>query len=183
MSEEKVDSKIQRIKELQVEFQQAEQKFGGRSSESLSIMHRLAIAYWEAKLYDESKVVLQEAYEQRKALLGDSHLDTLTSMKYLATLLHKLGQRKEAWYKLEVCHSKCKADLGEDHPLTAEVSLMLSTYSRGSGGDGKDREKDTINKKPMSKKMFIKLVLLGLMLLVIGYMLVLRLSKSMEKPT
>lgn len=189
MSVDKDSEKLKRIKSLQSDFQDAEHKFGVRSSESLSIMHSLGIAYWEAKLYDESKAVLQEAYEQRKALLGDSHLDTLTSMKYLSTLLHKLGERKEAWFTLEICYSKCKASLGEDHPLTDEVGLMLSTYSNGAasagpapvGANKKDPDENSAKTKPMSKKMFIKLILLGLMLMVIGYMLAIRYSKSFEK--
>eukprot|EP01031_Cornospumella_fuschlensis_P030312 gene30312-36626_t len=172
---------MERIKSLQAEFQKSEQKTSGRSAESLSIMHTLGMAYWEAKLYEESKVVLQEAYEQRKALLGDAHVDTLTSMKCLATLQHKLGERKEAWFKLEVCHSKCKSELGEDHPLTAEVGLMLSTFSGSSSQKAKVSDEDKEITKPMSKKMLIKLILLGIMLMIIGYMIALRLSKSFEK--
>ncbi|MGC5310977.1 tetratricopeptide repeat protein, partial [Micromonospora zamorensis] len=83
--------------------------------------------------YAQSEREICEVLAVETRLLGDEHVDTLTSRQALASLLHSRGQLDEAETELRVVLAARNAVQGEDHPHTLSTRYALAGLLRDRG--------------------------------------------------
>ncbi|KAJ7143885.1 P-loop containing nucleoside triphosphate hydrolase protein, partial [Mycena epipterygia] len=88
------------------------------------------IYLWGEKL-KQAEELQAGAFQKRRHLLGEDHLDTLEAMFWLAQIYRSLGKFKEA-EQLEVVVLKQRRNiLGDNHPATLDVMENLAvTYNK-----------------------------------------------------
>jgi len=101
-----------------------------------------AIYFDECGLYRKAASMHKQTWDQRKAVLGEEHPDTLTSMANLAATYRKQGRWKEA-EELEVGVMKTtKRELGKEHPdtLSSMANLALTYWNQGCWKEAEELE-------------------------------------------
>jgi len=79
--------------------------------------------------YGEAEASFEKVFETRRRVLGEEHLDTLTSMANLALTFWNQGRWKEAEELFVRVMETRKRVLGEEHPDTlSSVANLASTY-------------------------------------------------------
>jgi len=105
-----------------------------------------AIYVNECGLYQKAAIMYKRTWDQKRALLGEEHPKTLSSMANLASTYCNLGRWKEA-EELEIIVMKTrKRELGEEHPQTLIIMANLaSTY----WNQGRWKEAEELDMKVM----------------------------------
>ena len=79
--------------------------------------------------FEESRLLLSEALETRRATLGEEHADTLTSNNNLASLLKAMGDVQPAEVMLRNTLATRRRVLGDAHPDTlTSINNLASLY-------------------------------------------------------
>ncbi|MHC4092975.1 MAG: tetratricopeptide repeat protein, partial [Planctomycetota bacterium] len=114
---------------LQVLGQAAEtigEEFEGKPLIEARLRHTIGETYRALGEYGPAELHLERALEIRRRLLGEEHLDTLTSMNSLGLLYRKQGRYDEAEVlQLQALEIR-KRVLGEEHPDTLRSMMGLA---------------------------------------------------------
>ena len=104
-------------------------QYGLLNSTLLDASTRAATYVNACGLYQKAANMCKRTWDQRKALLGEEHLDTLASMANLALTYQNQGRWTEA-EKLGIRVSETRQRvLGEEHPKTLiSIGNLASTY-------------------------------------------------------
>ena len=105
------------------------EQYGLHSATLLDASTWAAIYFDECGLYQKAASMHAQTWDQKKAVLGEEHPDTLNSMANLASTYRNQGRWKEA-EELEVgVMETTKRVLGEEHPSTlSSMANLASTY-------------------------------------------------------
>jgi serine/threonine protein kinase len=108
-------------------------KFDGLPLVEASIRQTIGDTYVDLGLYSEAQSQLKRALELRTRVLGDEHLDTLTSMHKLGLLDWYQGKYAPAEPLLTKVLEVRRRVLGQEHPDTASAmnDLALVDWYRG----------------------------------------------------
>ena len=110
---------------------------GLRNATLLNASTWAAIYFDECGLYPKAANMHKRTWDQKKAVLGEEHPDTLTSMANLASTYWNQGRWKEA-EELEVgVMETTKRVLGEEHPHTLTSMANLAFTWKGQGQNAK----------------------------------------------
>ncbi len=101
----------------------------------MSLDH-MAICYGNIGNYEKELEYSKKCYELRKVILGEEHLDTLTSLSNLALSYGDIGNYEKALEYNKKCYELRMNILGEDHPDTL-TSLSNLAFSYGEVGNNK----------------------------------------------
>ncbi len=82
----------------------------------LAVQHDQARLWYDQGRFRDAELLLRDVVEQRSAVLGDDHRDTLTSRHYLARVLRDRGQLPEAEALLAATLDARTRVLGAAHP-------------------------------------------------------------------
>jgi len=109
------------------------EQYGLRNATLLNASTWAAIYFEECGLYQKAASMHAQTWDQKKAVLGEEHPDTLTSMANLASTYRKQGRWKEAEELGVGVIETMKRVLGEEHPdtLTSMANLALTYLNQG----------------------------------------------------
>ncbi len=109
------------------------EQYGLHSATLLDASTWAAIYFDECGLYQKAASMHAQTWDQKKAVLGEEHPDTLNSMANLASTYRNQGRWKEA-EELEVgVMETTKRVLGEEHPDTLISMANLAATYRNQG--------------------------------------------------
>jgi hypothetical protein len=99
----------------------------------LSVAKNIAFVYTEQGKWKQAEALQMLVMEKTKHLLGEEHLDTLSSMENLAATYRHQGKWKEAEVLEVLVIEKRKHLLGEEHPdtLSSMASLAAIYWEQG----------------------------------------------------
>ena len=98
-----------------------EQKLGREHPDTLSVRHRLAVAYRSAGRPDIAIAMLEVALASRERVLGADHPDTMRTRSELASAYRKGGQVARAVQLVEQILVTRERLLGAEHPRTLKA--------------------------------------------------------------
>jgi tetratricopeptide (TPR) repeat protein len=94
----------------------------------------MGLTYHGLGRVEEARAQLQEAYDIRRRLLGEDHVDTIAAAQYLSAAYVALGQHAAAQELLEGALERCRRVLGAEHPRTlatmSDLGLLYSNTQR-----------------------------------------------------
>jgi non-specific serine/threonine protein kinase/serine/threonine-protein kinase len=102
-----------------------EGRFPTQPAVEASIRQTISEAYFDLGLYPESRRQSDRALDLRRRVLGDKHLETLTTMFTLASILSELGQVGEAESLFSRVLEARQRRLGEDDADTLKTAGKL----------------------------------------------------------
>jgi len=123
------------------------EQYGLHSATLLDASTWAAIYFDECGLYQKAASMHAQTWDQKKAVLGEEHPDTLNSMANLASTYRNQGRWKEA-EELDVGVMKTrKRVLGEEHPrtLTSMANLAFTWKAQGRNAKAIKLMKECIN--------------------------------------
>ncbi|ORY18336.1 hypothetical protein BCR34DRAFT_670856 [Clohesyomyces aquaticus] len=106
----------------------------------IDLAWKCAMALLSDGRYNEAEELFVQVMQTRKRVLGEEHLDTLTSMANLASTFWNQGRWKEAEaLEAQVMETR-KRVLGEEHPdtLTSMANLALTYRNQGRWKEAKE---------------------------------------------
>jgi tetratricopeptide (TPR) repeat protein len=103
------------------------------ATETLGAVNNLGTALFRARDYVASIDLFREAFEGRKAILGDGHPATLAALGNLASALHLGGDLEGARLLYEATLTARRRILGPDHPATLETACNISNLLEDQG--------------------------------------------------
>jgi len=95
--------------------------------------HNLALCYRETGRAPEAVPLLEQVVELRKAKIGPTHPDTLSTLNALAATYSEVGRVDEAIPLLEETVVTSKQKLGPDHPTTLATMNNLGLAYNSTG--------------------------------------------------
>lgn len=96
--------------------------FGPHHARTLAVVHRLAIALWQADDVEGAATLLSQALYCLTSTFGANHAATLTAKGDLSAILFELGHDEKAEaLELEALES-ARAHLGKTHPVTCVLA-------------------------------------------------------------
>ncbi|MBD3869289.1 MAG: serine/threonine protein kinase [Acidobacteria bacterium] len=98
-----------------------------------TLMRTMGEVYYNLGLYGESERLLERALEQRRALLGDDHLDTLAAVQALAQLYEDQGKSAEAEQLLADALERSLRLVGPDARVTINIRAQLAGVYQDQG--------------------------------------------------
>lgn len=97
------------------------------------MLQRLATTMHTLGLHKAAMPVLHDAYDVRRAHLGEDHPDTLQSMQALGSLHSVLGEYEQACSMLEDALERSRRTLGPEHRATLRIGTTLGGALRRMG--------------------------------------------------
>jgi len=115
---------------------------GLRNATLLNASTWAAIYFDECGLYPKAANMHKRTWDQKKAVLGEEHPDTLTSMANLASTYSNQGRWKEAEELGVGVMKTTKRVLGEEHPdtLTSMANLASTYWNQGRWKEAEELE-------------------------------------------
>ncbi len=95
-------------------------------AQRLAAMDNLGVTLGSWRQYEASMKIHREALSGRCILLGETHLDTLTTKSNLAMALLDLGELEEADTLMQEVYSQRRQQLGKEHPWTLWALCYLA---------------------------------------------------------
>jgi tetratricopeptide (TPR) repeat protein len=110
-------------------YETLRKKHGVGMHETLVAMNNYGHVLKSCRKYDMAEIILRECWQVRYQLLGEDHLETLSTLTLLASTLIKLNKTKEAKPMLVLGLSKFSDLLGVDHPRSQRCKNLLETLA------------------------------------------------------
>jgi serine/threonine-protein kinase len=95
-----------------------------------ALLDTIGNVYRQRGLYSRAEPLLQQALEERRAALGEDHLDTARSLLHMGELRREQGRPAEAETLLRGALGALERVLGAQHPDTAETLEALGVALR-----------------------------------------------------
>jgi tetratricopeptide (TPR) repeat protein len=114
-------------------FRLREQELGRHDSETLTSMHNLATAQFEAGQFREAIPLLEEAAPLLEAHWGRDSRVTINVLKNLSVVYKGVGRLTEAVPLMEDSFQRSQRAEGPDSPLTLQVMISLATLYGEAG--------------------------------------------------
>jgi eukaryotic-like serine/threonine-protein kinase len=119
----------------------------GRASEpspfALEVASDLGYMVYQQARYDDAVAILRPALAQQRALFGDVHLATLTTIRSLASVLRDRGDLEEAESLYRAGLRITRALFGDEHPET-ETSMFILALALARKGAGELEEAERL---------------------------------------
>jgi tetratricopeptide (TPR) repeat protein len=112
---------------------QASRPRGEQDLETLSFMGQLALTYTFLGRYPEAVELADKALEERRAILGDKHPDTLNTAATRSALDRRMGRLREAEQRSREVSRLRREVLGELHPFTVAGEMQLALVYLAQG--------------------------------------------------
>jgi eukaryotic-like serine/threonine-protein kinase len=111
-------------------------KFGGQPALEASIRQTIGDTYRQLALYAEAQEQMEKALALRQRVLGETHADTLSSMRQLGALYSSQGKNGPAESLLTKVLEQQLRLIGENHRDTLETMNFLAQAISGQGRHG-----------------------------------------------
>ena len=112
-------------------------------------MNNLAVLYHSQGKYDEAESLYQQNLKMRRKLLGDDHLDVVTSLNNLAKLYNSQGRYDEAEHLYQQALETRRKLLGDDHP---DVATSLNNLAKLYNSQGRYDEAEHLYQQALEMR-------------------------------
>lgn len=117
-----------------------EQYHGSEKPGTLIALQSLAMMELGMGRVDEAERTMRSVVETRKRVLGEHHIDTLTSTANLGTILSTKGASADAETALTAAWMGFCVELGDGHPTTLRVLMLLAGVIEEQGWPERTRD-------------------------------------------
>jgi tetratricopeptide (TPR) repeat protein len=125
------------------------QRFKDKPLIEASVRNTLALTLDELGRSDLALAHAKQSLEQRRQILGDSHPETIQSLRNYALVLHSLGRTLEAEPLFRQALEQRRTMLGEDHPHTIN---SMNSYAAALRSLGRAQEAEPLYKQVLEQR-------------------------------
>ena len=143
------------IQILSKQYQQCIRTLGSEHTTTISQAHNLAITFTNQYDYIKAEPMFLYCYEKDKVVFGETHRQTLHTMRNLALIYRDCQKFSSSLTMYERCYTLYRQTLGKEDPITIEVNEALTELRDAIGSSNNGNVDDIIGGLKHSKVIYL----------------------------